>query len=75
MLRPSIVLRTLAAAVLASSFAALPQAYAQHKEVKIGVIYDYTGPLAGLITKSIPDLAPSFTRFADGLKRRVESST
>ena len=26
-------------------------------------------------TKSIPDLAPSFTRFADGLKRRVESST
>jgi len=35
----------------------------------------YTGPLAGLITKSIPDLAPSFTRFADGLKRRVESST
>jgi hypothetical protein len=35
----------------------------------------YTGPLAGLITRSIPDLAPSFTRFADGLKRRVESST
>jgi hypothetical protein len=33
----------------------------------------YTGPLAGLIVKSIPDLGPSFTRFANGLKRRVES--
>ena len=33
----------------------------------------YTGPLAGLITKSIPDLSPSFSRFADGLKQRVES--
>lgn len=32
----------------------------------------YTGPLAGLITKSIPDLTSSFTRFADGLKHRVE---
>ena len=44
--RPSVVSRTLAAAVLTSSFAAMPQAYAQHKEVKIGVIYDYTGPFA-----------------------------
>jgi len=35
---------------------------------------DYTGPLAGLIVKSIPDLGPSFTRFADGLKRRVEGT-
>jgi hypothetical protein len=33
----------------------------------------YTGPLAGLITKSIPDLSGSFSRFADGLKHRVES--
>jgi hypothetical protein len=32
----------------------------------------YTGPLAGLIAKSIPDRGPSFTRFAQGLKRRVE---
>jgi len=32
----------------------------------------YTGPLAGLIFRSIPDLQPSFTRFADGLKQRVE---
>jgi uncharacterized protein YndB with AHSA1/START domain len=33
---------------------------------------EYTGPLAGMIFKSIPDLGPSFQQFADGLKRRVE---
>jgi hypothetical protein len=32
------------------------------------------GPLAGMIFKSIPDLAPSFARFAVGLKRRVEGA-
>jgi hypothetical protein len=32
----------------------------------------YTGPLAGVIFRSIPDLAPSFARFAAGLERRVE---
>jgi uncharacterized protein YndB with AHSA1/START domain len=32
----------------------------------------YTGPLAGLIFRSIPDLGPSFQKFADGLKGRVE---
>jgi uncharacterized protein YndB with AHSA1/START domain len=29
----------------------------------------YTGPLAGLISKSIPDLGPSFRQFADGLRQ------
>lgn len=33
---------------------------------------EYTGPLAGMIFKSIPDLGPSFRQFADGLKHRVE---
>ena len=42
-------------------------------QVRIGMREVYTGPLAGLITKSIPDLSPSFTRFANGLKQRVES--
>jgi hypothetical protein len=42
--------------------------------VRFDMREEYTGPLAGLITRSIPDLAPSFTRFAEGLKRRVESS-
>jgi uncharacterized protein YndB with AHSA1/START domain len=34
---------------------------------------EYTGPLLGLIWRSMPDLQPSFDRFAEGLRRRVES--
>jgi hypothetical protein len=34
---------------------------------------EYTAPMAGLIFRSIPDLGPSFERFAAGLKRRAES--
>jgi uncharacterized protein YndB with AHSA1/START domain len=34
---------------------------------------EYTGPLLGLIWRSMPDLQPSFDRFAAGLKQRVES--
>ncbi len=34
---------------------------------------EYTGPLLGLIWRSMPDLGPSFDRFARGLKLRVES--
>jgi uncharacterized protein YndB with AHSA1/START domain len=33
---------------------------------------EYTGLLAGMMFKSIPDLGPSFQKFADGLKRRSE---
>ncbi len=29
----------------------------------------YSGPLAPLITKAIPDLTESFDQFADGLKQ------
>lgn len=32
----------------------------------------FTGPLAGLITKAIPDLTDSFDTFADGLKSAAE---
>jgi uncharacterized protein YndB with AHSA1/START domain len=32
----------------------------------------YTGPLAGMIFKSIPDLGPSFRQFAQGLKHEAE---
>lgn len=32
----------------------------------------YSGPLLPLIARSIPDLGPSFDRFAGGLKQRVE---
>jgi len=34
---------------------------------------EYTGPLLGLIWWSMPDLGPSFDRFARGLKHRVET--
>jgi hypothetical protein len=34
----------------------------------------YSGPMAGMITKSIPDLQPSFDEFASALKRRYESA-
>jgi hypothetical protein len=43
--------------------------------VRFDMREEYTGPLAGMIFKSIPDLQPSFARFADGLKRRVEGSS
>lgn len=35
---------------------------------------EYTGPLLGVIGRSIPDLGPSFQQFADGLKRKVEGA-
>jgi len=34
----------------------------------------YSGPLAPLITKAIPDLNESFAQFADGLKAAAESA-
>jgi hypothetical protein len=36
---------------------------------------EYTGPLAGSIGKSIPDVTPPFQQLANGLKARVESSS
>jgi len=35
---------------------------------------EYTGPFASLIGRSIPDLGPSFQRFASGLKNKAESA-
>jgi hypothetical protein len=35
---------------------------------------DYSGPLAGVIGKSIPDLNPSFDKFASALKRAAEGA-
>jgi hypothetical protein len=34
---------------------------------------EYTGPLLPMIWRSIPDLGPSFTQFANGLKQRAET--
>ena len=33
---------------------------------------EYGGPLAPVITRSIPDLGPSFRRFAEGLRQRAQ---
>jgi hypothetical protein len=33
----------------------------------------YSGPMAGLIVRAIPDLSESFAQFADGLKDAAES--
>jgi hypothetical protein len=33
---------------------------------------EYTGPLLGLIWRSMPDLGPSFEQFARGVKARAE---
>ena len=33
---------------------------------------DHTGPLAGLLDRSTPDLNPSFRQFCAGLKARAE---
>jgi hypothetical protein len=38
----------------------------------LAVAEQYTGPLAGMIFKSIPDLSPSFTQFAAGLRKQAE---
>jgi hypothetical protein len=35
---------------------------------------DYSGALAGLITKTIPDMSQAFGDFADGLKKAAEAS-
>ena len=34
---------------------------------------EYSGPLLPLVWRLMPDLGPSFQRFARGLKQRVES--
>jgi hypothetical protein len=33
---------------------------------------EYSGPLLPLMSRSMPDLGPSFAQFANGLKARVE---
>lgn len=41
--------------------------------VEFGMCEEFTGLMAPLITKSIPDLQPSFETFAADLKRRAEA--
>lgn len=39
------------------------------------MVEEFSGPLAPLISKAIPDLTDSFDLFADGLKRAAEERT
>ena len=41
---------------------------------EFSMIEQFTGPLAGLITKAIPDLTESFELFADSLKAAAETT-
>jgi hypothetical protein len=40
---------------------------------KFTVREEYTGPLLSMIWRSMPDLGPSFEKFATGLKKQAES--
>lgn len=46
--------------------------HAEGSRTRFTMREQYTGPLAGMIFKSIPDLGPSFHQFADGLKEQAE---
>jgi hypothetical protein len=41
-------------------------------ETEFVVREEYSGPMLGLIWRSMPDLGPSFEKFARGLKARAE---
>jgi hypothetical protein len=43
-------------------------------EVEFAMAETYTGPLAPLITRMIPDLQTAFNTFAADLKRRAEET-
>jgi hypothetical protein len=40
---------------------------------RVSMREEYGGPLLGLMSRSIPDLGPSFTRFVNGLKQHAEA--
>jgi hypothetical protein len=42
------------------------------KDVRLQMREEFTGLMAPLIAKSIPDLTPSFRKFVDGVKRLAE---
>lgn len=46
----------------------------QGASTEFAMTEEFSGPLAGLITKTIPDMTESFNQFADGLKQAAESA-
>lgn len=49
-----------------------PRFHADGEGTDVAMTEAYSGPLAGLIGRSIPDLGPSFEAFADALKAAAE---
>jgi len=43
-------------------------------QTQFSMVEQFSGPLLGMIGKSIPDLNPSFEGFAKGLKERAENT-
>jgi len=54
------------------TFSLTPQGEGQ---TRLHVREEYTGPLLGLMWRSMPDLQPSFNKFVNGLKQRAERTT
>jgi hypothetical protein len=46
-----------------------------NESTKFTVREEYTGPMLPMIWRSMPDLGPSFEKFAVGLKNRAEKGT
>jgi hypothetical protein len=53
------------------TFTLSPQA---NGTTKFNMREEYTGPLLPMMWRSMPDLGPSFTQFANGLKQRAETA-
>jgi hypothetical protein len=53
------------------TFTLAPQA---DGSTRVNVREEYTGPLLGMMWRSMPNLQPSFDTFVNGLKRRAEQS-
>ena len=43
-------------------------------QTRVHMREEYSGPLLGMMWRSMPDLQPSFDRFVKGLKQRAESA-
>lgn len=43
-------------------------------QTRFSMVEVYTGPMAPIITKMIPDLSEAFDQFADGLKQAAEAA-
>ncbi|MEM9467587.1 MAG: SRPBCC domain-containing protein [Actinomycetota bacterium] len=48
---------------------------ADGESTRFSMVEEFTGPLAGLITRMIPDLTESFALFADGLQSAAEAQS